>query len=236
MIQILWPGSLAWFEHSTDTRAVIGSNPIRAIFYPKMILKQIHSGYDSNFTYLIADEKTKDAIIIDPSVDISKIKEEIKEFKIKYIINTHSHEDHIAGNEGLINLTNAKVIQHEFSPEKHDISVKDNQEIKFGEITLKFIYTPGHIKDHICILVEDKLFTGDLLFVGTIGGVGPRFKGSNLKEEYNSLQRISKLNDNIEIYPGHDYGPKKSSTIGYEKQHNIFLSPKTFKDFENLLN
>ena len=101
---------------------------------------------------------------------------------------------------------------------------------------LKFIYTPGHIKDHICILVEDKLFTGDLLFVGTIGGVGPRFKGSNLEEEYNSLQKIAKLSDNTEIYPGHDYGPKKSSTISYEKKHNIFLGPKTFKDFKNLLN
>lgn len=201
-----------------------------------MILKQIYSGYDSNFAYLIADKKTKDAVIIDPSTDTSRIKEEIKGFEIKYIINTHSHEDHIAGNGELKSLTGAKVIQHELSPEKHDVSVKDNQEIKLGSLILKFIHTPGHIKDHICILVKDKLFTGDLLFVGTIGGVGPRFKGSNLEEEYNSLQRIAKLDNNIEIYPGHDYGSKPTSTIGYEKQHNVFLSPKTFKDFENLLN
>jgi hydroxyacylglutathione hydrolase len=236
VIQILWPYGVVWLTHSTDTRKIPGSNPGGAIFYHKMILKQIDSGYDLNFAYLIADEKTKEAAIIDPSEDISKVKEEIKGYKIKYIINTHSHEDHIAGNKELINLTNAKIIQHVLSPEKHDISVKDNQKIKVGEIILKFIYTPGHIKDHICILVEDKLFTGDLLFVGTIGGVGPRFKGSNLEEEYNSLQKIAKLSDNTEIYPGHDYGPKKSSTISYEKKHNIFLGPKTFKDFKNLLN
>ena len=200
-----------------------------------MILKQIPSGYDLNFTYLIADEKTKEAAIIDPSEDTSKIKEEIKGFKIKYIINTHSHEDHIVGNNELKLLTNAKIVQHRLSPEKHDISVKDNQEIKIGEITLKFIYTPGHIKDHICVLVENKLFTGDLLFVGTIGGVGPRFKGSDLEEEYNSLQRISKLDEGIEIYPSHDYGNKPKSTIKYEKETNVFLKPKSFKDFKNLL-
>jgi len=201
-----------------------------------MILKQIHSGYDRNFAYLIADEKTKEAIIIDPSVDLTNIKKEIEGFKVKYIINTHSHMDHIAGNNKLKSLTNAKIIQHEFSPEKHDISVKDNQEIKLGSLTLKFIYTPGHIKDHICILVQNKLFTGDLLFVGTIGGTGPRFEGSNLKEHFESLQKIINMDETIEIYPGHDYGPKKSSTIKYEKEHNIFLKPKTFEKFQDLIN
>jgi hydroxyacylglutathione hydrolase len=199
-----------------------------------MILKQIPSGYDQNFAYLIADENTKEAVIIDPSTDLSIIKEEIKGFKIKYIINTHSHEDHIAGNEELKSLTHAKIVQHELSPGQHDISVKDNQEIKIGEINLKFIYTPGHIKDHICILAEDKLFTGDLLFVGTIGGVGSRFKGSNLEEEYDSLQRIAKFPDNTEIYPGHDYGSKPKSTIKYEKETNVFLLCKTFEEFQNL--
>jgi hydroxyacylglutathione hydrolase len=199
-----------------------------------MILKQIHSGYDLNFAYLIADEKTKEAVIIDPSVDISKIKKEIKGFKIKYIINTHSHLDHIAGNEELKGLTSAKIIQHEVSPEKHDISVKDNQELKLGKLTLKFIYTPGHIKDHVCILVENKLFTGDLLFVGTIGGTGQRFKGSDLREQFESLQKIKNMDDNTEIYPGHDYGNKPTSTIKYEKENNIFLLCKIFEEFQKL--
>ena len=187
-----------------------------------------------NFAYLIADEKTKEAVIIDPSIDISNIKKEIEGFQIKYIINTHSHMDHIAGNKELKSLTNAKIIQHKMSPEKHDISVVDNQKIKLGSLILKFIHTPGHIKDHICILTENKLFTGDLLFVGTIGGVGSRFIGSNLEEEYGSLKRISKLPDNTEIYPGHDYGPKPKSTIKYEKETNIFLLCKTFEEFQNL--
>ncbi|MBT3416489.1 MBL fold metallo-hydrolase [Candidatus Woesearchaeota archaeon] len=188
-----------------------------------MILKQIPSGYDANFAYLIADKKTKEGAIIDPSVDISKIKEEIKGFEIKYIINTHSHMDHVAGNKELKSLTGAKIIQHELSPEDHDISIKANQEIKLGSLILKIIYTPGHSKDHICILVENKLFTGDLLFVGTIGGTGERFKGSDIKEQFESLNKLMDLPGNTEIYPGHDYGPEKTTTIKHEKETNQFL-------------
>jgi len=188
-----------------------------------MIIKQILSGYDRNFTYLVADEETKEAAIIDPSLDISQVLREIKGFSVKYIINTHHHRDHIEGNEKLYLETKAKIIQHELSPEKHDISVKDNQEIKLGKLVLKFLYTPGHSIDHICILVENKLFTGDLLFVGNIGGTGPYFKGSSQEQEMESLQRIMKLPDNIEIYPGHDYGNKPTSTIKHEKETNPFL-------------
>ncbi len=190
MIQILGSCGVVWLTHSTDTRKIPGSNPGRTIL---MIFKQIPSGYDNNFSYLIADEKTKEAALIDPSVELTQIKEEIKGFKVVYIINTHTHHDHTAGNEEIQNLTKAKIIQHENSKEKHDISVKDNQIIKIGDIKLKFIFTPGHIKDHICILVENKLITGDLLFVQTIGGTGPRFKGSDNNEMFQSLQKIKKL-------------------------------------------
>lgn len=199
-----------------------------------MIFKQIPSGYDRNFSYLIADEKSKEAGIIDPSTDISKIKEEIKNLKLIYIINTHSHFDHTAGNKELKELTNAKIMQHESSKEKHNISVKDNQEIKLGKLTLKVIHTPGHAKDHICILIENKLLTGDLLFVGKIGGTGPYFKDSNSKEEYDSLRRIMGLDENIEVYPGHDYGIQPSSTIKNEKEKNPFILCKSFKEFQNL--
>lgn len=188
-----------------------------------MILKQILSGHDRNFTYLIADKKTKEAAIIDPSLDISQILEEMKSFKIKYIINTHHHPDHIMGNKKIHLETKAKIIQHNLSPIEHDISVKDNQEIKLGKLILKFLYTPGHSIDHICILVENKLFTGDLLFVGNIGGTGPYFEGSNQEQEMKSLQKIMKLPDNTEIYPGHDYGDKPTSTIKHEKETNLFL-------------
>jgi hydroxyacylglutathione hydrolase len=201
-----------------------------------MILKQIPSGYDRNFAYLVADEETKEAIVIDPSKDLSLIKNEIKDYKISYIINTHSHIDHICGNKELKELTNAKIIQHGISPKEHDISVKDNQEIKLGELTIKFLYTPGHTKDHICILIENNLFTGDLLFVGKIGGTGPYFPTSNSKKEYDSLKRVLTLPDETKVWPGHDYGKTESSTIKIEKETNPFLLQKTFKEFQYLKN
>ena len=199
-----------------------------------MILKQIPSGYDSNFTYLVVDEETKEGIIIDPSQDLTLVKKEIQPYNIKYIINTHSHIDHISGNEEIKSLTNAKIVQHKLSSSVHDISVEDNQEIKIGNLILKVLYTPGHSKDHICILIKDNLFTGDLLFVGKIGGTGPFFQGSSSKEEFKSLDKIMKLPDNIKVWPGHDYGIKKSSTIKYERETNPFILQKYLYGFQDL--
>jgi len=188
-----------------------------------MILKQIPSGFDRNFTYIIADEKTKHAAVIDPSVDISKVLEEIKDLEVKYIINTHHHPDHIIGNRRIHLKTKAKIIQHKLSPTKHHIAVEDNQEIKLGNLILKVLHTPGHSKDHICILVDNKIFTGDLLFVGHIGGTGPYFKGSDEAQEIKSLKRLMDLPEETEVYPSHDYGNKPSSTIKHEKETNPFL-------------
>jgi glyoxylase-like metal-dependent hydrolase (beta-lactamase superfamily II) len=188
-----------------------------------MILKQIPSGYDRNFAYLVADEETKEAAVIDPSQNTSIIKEEIKGFQVKYIINTHSHPDHTMGNGEIKEITNAKIVQHEDSPKEKDISVKDNEELKLGSLILKFIHTPGHAKDHICILVEKNLFTGDLLFVGNVGGVGEFFPGSSMKEELESLKKIIKLPESTKIWPGHDYGIKPHSTIEFEKENNPII-------------
>jgi glyoxylase-like metal-dependent hydrolase (beta-lactamase superfamily II) len=96
---------------------------------------------------------------------------------------------------------------------------------------LKIIYSPGHTNDGICILIDNqKLLTGDTLFVGECGGTD--FLGGNSKSMYESLfGKLLKLNDNIEVYPGHDYGFKPSSTIGEERKSNYTLQPRSLKDF-----
>ncbi len=198
-----------------------------------MILKQIPVGSMANFTYIIADEKTKIAAVIDPSWDLEKVLDLLKknDLKLQCIINTHSHFDHVLGNDQLAALTGAKIVMHENSTLDNDIiKIVDGMEIQLGNLNIKVIHTPGHSKDSICLLIDDKLFTGDTLFVGSCGRVD--LPGGNASELYDSLfEKLAKLNNRIEIYPGHNYGSKPSSTIGDEKRTNYVLKPRTREEF-----
>jgi glyoxylase-like metal-dependent hydrolase (beta-lactamase superfamily II) len=197
-----------------------------------MILKQIPVGSMANFTYIIGDEKTKVAAVVDPSWDLEKVLDTLKvnDMKLQYIINTHTHFDHVLGNEQLAELTDAKIIMHKNSTLDKDITVEDGSTIQVGSLNIKIIHTPGHSKDAICLLIEDKLFTGDTLFVGSCGRID--LPGGNASELYDSLfGRLAKLDERIEIYPGHDYGSKPSSTIGDEKKTNHVLKPRTREEF-----
>ncbi|MEK6831453.1 MAG: hydroxyacylglutathione hydrolase family protein, partial [Thermoproteota archaeon] len=138
-----------------------------------MKVHQIQVGNMQNFTYVVEDEDTNEGIIIDPSWDLDQIEQVIKRnnLKIKYIINTHHHFDHTLGNEGMIKSTNAKIIQHEKSELKHDITVKDGDIIEFGNSKLTVLHTPGHSKDSMCLIGDGKIFSGDALFVGNCGRV-----------------------------------------------------------------
>lgn len=168
-----------------------------------MILKQVATGgYDSNFSYVIGNKGK--CFIVDPCGDVKKIEKAAKGCEIIYIVNTHSHHDHTDGNEHFLK-NGAKLIDEDFS---------------IQGITVKIIRTPGHTKDSKCILVNGKsLITGDTLFVENVGGI---FDGTQ-KELEDSLRKIMTLGDEVEIWPGHDYGSKPSSTIGYEKKNNPFL-------------
>jgi hydroxyacylglutathione hydrolase len=97
------------------------------------------------------------------------------------------------------------------------------------------LYTPGHSKDSICLLIEDKfIFTGDTLFVGNCGRVD--LPGSDAKEMYDSLfNRLAKLDENLILYPGHNYGLTSISTIGHEKKTNAVLQPKSKQEFLELM-
>ena len=114
--------------------------------------------------------------------------------------------------------------------------MEDGDVLTVGDVTLKIIYTPGHTADSICLLVNNKkLLTGDTLFVGECGRTD--FSGGNSRSMYDSLfHKLSKLEDNIEIYPGHDYGTKPSSTLGEEKKTNYTLEQRSVEDFIDFMN
>jgi hydroxyacylglutathione hydrolase len=197
-----------------------------------MFFKQIQHHGD-NFSYLIADQTTKEAAVIDSSYNSDVLQQIIKQegFTIKYIINTHEHSDHTAGNPQLKATFNAKIAAHKAAKTKSDLQLNDKDTLNIGAITIQVIHTPGHTPDGICLLIDNKkLLTGDTLFVGECGRTD--LIGGNPKDLYNSLfNKIAKLTDNIEVYPGHNYGATSSSTIGKEKQTNYVLQPRTLKDF-----
>jgi hydroxyacylglutathione hydrolase len=133
-----------------------------------MFFRQVQQHGD-NFSYIIADDKTREAAVIDPSYNSGEITHILKaeNLELKYVINTHSHSDHTAGNQELRSAFGSKIVTHKLSKINADVKVDDDNVIRIGNIPVKVIHTPGHTPDGICLLVDDKkLLTGDTLFVG----------------------------------------------------------------------
>ncbi len=202
-----------------------------------MFFKQIQQHGD-NFSYIIADETIKEATVVDSSFNAEQIARELKEqgFNLKYIINTHGHSDHTAGNYELKAAFGAKIVAYNSSRARYDIPVEDGETLQVGNIQIKVIYTPGHTTDGICLLVDGKkLLTGDTLFVGECGRTD--FAGGSSEKMYDSLfNKLLKMGDGVEVYPGHDYGDRKSSTIGDERRLNYTLKPRTVEEFIEFIN
>jgi hydroxyacylglutathione hydrolase len=197
-----------------------------------MKIAQIPVGSMLNFSYIVYDEKNSIGAIIDPSWDLEKLLVflEKKNITAKYIINTHTHFDHILGNDHISEITKAEIIQHERSTQKKDRSVVDHENISIGELNLEVLYTPGHSEDSICLIVNrESIITGDTLFVGNCGRVD--LPGSNPEKMYDSLSKVANLDDSLVVYPGHNYGSTPTSTILIEKKNNPMLNFKTKEAF-----
>jgi glyoxylase-like metal-dependent hydrolase (beta-lactamase superfamily II) len=197
-----------------------------------MSVLQIPVGPMQNFTYLIWDDETKEAAIIDPSWDLDKVlkEAEAKSLKIRYILNTHTHHDHCLGNEYVKKKTGAETIGGKGAKVKLAKVVGDGEQIPLGRTHTKVISTPGHSPDSICYLFQGNLFTGDTLFVGECGRTD--LPGGSAEDLYESLfNKILRLDDSIKVYPGHDYGFSPHSTIGYERKNNYTLKQRTKEEF-----
>jgi glyoxylase-like metal-dependent hydrolase (beta-lactamase superfamily II) len=197
-----------------------------------MFFRQVQQHGD-NFSYIIADDATREAAVVDPSFNASEIIRVFKteNLKLKYVIITHDHSDHTAGNEELLSMFSAKTVAHKLSRINANVVVDDGDFIRVGNVPVKVICTPGHTPDSICLLVDNKkLLTGDTLFVGECGRTD--MAGGNSRSMYDSLfNKLLQLGDDVEVYPGHDYGSKSSSTIGEEKRSNYVLQPRSLAEF-----
>ncbi|MBI2208233.1 MBL fold metallo-hydrolase [Candidatus Woesearchaeota archaeon] len=207
-----------------------------------MIFEQIAVGHMQNFAYVIGDKKTKEAAVVDPAWENGKILNITKKYnlKINKILITHTDFDHIDGVKGMAKITNAAVYVHK-NGEK-DIknlgvnkikTIDEGDEIDIGKIKLTVLYTPGHKPSCVCFLIgTNKMLTGDTLFVEGCGRID--MLGGDIKKQYESLQRLKQMDENIEIYPGHDYGSMPSSTIKHEKENNPFLRCRSFEEFSTM--
>ena len=196
-----------------------------------MLFRQIKHKAD-NFSYIVADDVTKETAVVDPSFNVDAIIPVLinQSLNVKYVINTHHHTDHTAGNKDIKSRFGAKVVAHKLAKIDKGIAVVDQDILKLGQLTIRVIHTPGHSADSICLLTENKLLTGDTLFVGECGRTD--LPGGSSKDMYHSLfNKLMRLDDKIEVYPGHDYGPTCHSTIGVERKTNYTLTKRTLNEF-----
>jgi glyoxylase-like metal-dependent hydrolase (beta-lactamase superfamily II) len=192
----------------------------------QLIFEQIRTGGDRNFGYLLGDRDARRGVLVDPSYtpDALVQRAEDQGLTITHVINTHGHPDHTNGNERACELARAPLAAFRDSPlVRPDVGLAEGGELAVGSLRLQFWHVPGHCPDHLTIYEPawQILITGDLLFVGKIGGTGNE---TDARTEWDSLQRVlARVPDAATVWPGHDYGVRPSSTIALERATNPFL-------------
>jgi hydroxyacylglutathione hydrolase len=220
-----------------------------------MFFKQFYLGCLAHASYLIGSEG--EAVVVDPQRDVDEYLAEAaaNNLKIKYVIETHLHADFVSGHQEIAARTGAQIIFGEKAGvEFEHRAVKDGEELSMGSVTLRFIETPGHTPEGICILVTapnepPKLLTGDTLFIGDVGrpdlaggkGYTPQMMAEMM---YDSLHgKLLKLPDDTQVYPAHGAGSmcgrnmskETSSTIGEQRKFNYALKPMSKEEFVTMM-
>lgn len=225
-----------------------------------MLLKQYYLGCLAHASYLVADEQSKEAAIVDPQRDIEQYLKDAAEsgYSIKYVILTHFHADFLAGHIELRNRVGARIVMGAQAKAEFDfLSVTDGYTIDMGKVRLKFLETPGHTPEGISVLVYDlnksenkpeAVLTGDTLFIGDVGrpdllaSIG--VTADELAEMlYKSVQRLRELPEETLVYPAHGAGSlcgkglskETVSTIGEQKKFNYALQPMGLAEFKAMV-
>ena len=217
-----------------------------------MFFKQFYLGCLAQASYLIGSNG--EAAVVDPRRDVDEYIAEAAAhgFTIKYVIETHLHADFVSGHRELAERTDATiVIGREANAQFPHLAVGDGDRLTVGDVTLDVLATPGHTPESVCILVSGeprRVLTGDTLFIGDVGrpdlaggaGYTPQQQASML---YDSLQRLLKLDDDVEVYPAHGAGSlcgknisrETSSTIGKQRRFNHALQPMSKEQFVSMM-
>ena len=195
-----------------------------------ILFEQIRSSGCLSYVLGCAQEKT--CIVIDPEIDKADDYAGLVKFfgaKLVYAIDTHTHADHNSACKLMRERYDVKVIMHRATDAPYvDVRVEDGEEIRFGTQRLKVLYTPGHTQDAMCLLFDDRIFTGDTLLIGGCGRTD--LPGGSAESQWESLRRLEGLSNEIRLYPGHDYR-EAVSTLGDEKQKNPRMTMASRDEF-----
>ena len=187
--------------------------------------------------YVVADPEARSAAIVDPEVEmVEPMLDYVFEHGLKpsYIIDTHTHADHVSGARELKAKTTAKIVMHEKAPASCvDIRVEDGDRLPIGGLSVKFIHTPGHAKDLVSVMLPGRILSADALLIGSCGRTD--LPNGNAVRQYHTLYYTYRaLPDDLLVYPGHDYEGREHSTLGEEKTSNpkmLFASEEAFVEY-----
>jgi glyoxylase-like metal-dependent hydrolase (beta-lactamase superfamily II) len=204
-----------------------------------MIFRQLFEPKSSAYTYLIACEDTREAVLIDPVVQTVErdlaLLDELR-LKLKYTIETHIHADHVTGAARLREETGCGcAVPAKSGADQVDVAVREGDPIAVGGLYLEPLYTPGHTDDHHCYLLESaggaRVFTGDALMIDGCGRTD--FQNGDSATLYRSVHnKLFALPDDTLVYPGHDYQQRRVSNVGQERARNPRLGAgKTLDEF-----
>ena len=195
---------------------------------------QIEASEMDNFSYLVYCPETMQGAAIDPSLRPEKLLDEAKTrgVNLSLLLNTHGHQDHIAGNPQIIAHSDVKLAAHASDMPLADIKLEDGATITVGNGSIKVLHTPGHTPGSLIFQTGNNIITGDTLFVSRCGRAD--LPGSKVEDLYQSLQRIKQLPPDTRVYPGHNYGPTPTSTLGWEQENNDFLKCPDLTSFIKL--
>ena len=215
---------------------------------PSLYFKQIEIGAMNNYVYLIGSTDTRKAAVVDAAWDIDEILRIAAqdEMDITHALVTHTHPDHvgggfagieIAGATEFLDKCKAKIVVHKAEAQfikglsSSDMVKTDNgDKLDVGGLEIKLLHTPGHTPGSQCFLVDDRVVSGDTLFIDACGRVD--FPGGNPEEMYYSLtQKLMALPDHMILFPGHNYAPLKHATMGEQKKSNPYLRFTSLKQF-----
>lgn len=203
-----------------------------------MFFKQLND--DACKTYLLADETTKHAVLIDPVITYKDKYLSILEkenYRLTHVIDTHTHADHISAGPSLMDATGCEYVMNYKAPAPCvTLKVSEGDVLRAAGTEFKFIHTPGHTMDSLSIISGNKFFTGDFLFLDDGGAGRDDLPGGNPSDHWDSLQKLNDLPDGLVVYPAHDYRDREPSELGHQKEANPHLEERSKSEFVAYIN